>query len=190
MGLWDGYPGENAWETAQSVQPAFAPVEPPEPPKSPPWVPAPPVQKLPDSTAEPYAAPSQPAQRQPSNNGKPLPLVLRYNNPGAMEYAPWQAKYGATVGPNGRYAQFPDPASGYKAMEGLLGTYRSKHGLNTVAGIVNRWAPPNVDNNSTARVWPKRWLPMRRVARCRAMVRRLPCPPARLPRPLPHGVNL
>jgi hypothetical protein len=60
MGLWDGYPGENAWETAQSVQPAFAPVEPPEPPKSPPWVPAPPVQKIPDSTAEPYAAPSRP----------------------------------------------------------------------------------------------------------------------------------
>jgi hypothetical protein len=77
------------------------------------------------------------------------PLTLRYNNPGAIEYKPWQAQFGATLGPNGRYAQFPDKESGYKAMEHLLGTYRSKHGLNTITGIVNRWAPPNVDNNST-----------------------------------------
>jgi len=78
------------------------------------------------------------------------PLTLRYNNPGAIEYKPFLDKYGATLGPNGRYAQFPDRASGYKAMEGLLGTYQDKHGLNTVGGIVNRWAPPNVDNNSTS----------------------------------------
>jgi hypothetical protein len=77
------------------------------------------------------------------------PLSIRYNNPGAIEYKPWQAQFGATIGPNGRYAQFPDKESGYKAMEHLLGTYRSKHGLNTITGVVNRWAPPNVDNNST-----------------------------------------
>lgn len=78
------------------------------------------------------------------------PLTLRYNNPGAIEYKPFLQQYGATLGPNGRYAQFPDRASGYKAMEGLLGTYQDKHGLNTVGGIVNRWAPPDVDNNSTS----------------------------------------
>lgn len=78
------------------------------------------------------------------------PLTLRYNNPGAIEYKPFLDKYGATVGPNGRYAQFPDRESGYRAMEGLLGTYQDKHGLNTVGGIVNRWAPPNVDNNTTS----------------------------------------
>jgi hypothetical protein len=77
------------------------------------------------------------------------PLSIRYNNPGAIEYKPWQAQYGATLGPNGRYAQFPDKESGYKAMEHLLGTYRSKHGLNTITGVINRWANPNVDNNST-----------------------------------------
>lgn len=78
------------------------------------------------------------------------PLTLRYNNPGAIEYKPFLDKYGAKLGPNGRYAQFPDRESGFKAMEGLLGTYQDKHGLNTVSGIVNRWAPPNVDNNSTS----------------------------------------
>lgn len=77
------------------------------------------------------------------------PLTLRYNNPGAIEYKSWLKPYGATLGPGGRYAQFPDVDSGYKAMEGLLGTYQNKHGLNTVEGIVGRWAPRNVDNNST-----------------------------------------
>lgn len=78
------------------------------------------------------------------------PLTIRYNNPGAIEYKPWLEKYGGSRGPNGRYAQFPDAESGYRAMEGLLGAYRDKHGLNSVSGIINRWAPPNVDNNSTA----------------------------------------
>lgn len=78
------------------------------------------------------------------------PLTLRYNNPGAIEYRPFLDKYGATIGQNGRYAQFPDRESGFKAMEGLLGTYHDKHGLNTVSSIVHRWAPPTVDNNSTS----------------------------------------
>lgn len=77
------------------------------------------------------------------------PLTLRYNNPGALEYKPWMAPYGATVGPNGRYAQFSTPDQGYNVMNRVLDTYQQKHGLNTVGSIINRWAPPNVDNNST-----------------------------------------
>jgi len=77
------------------------------------------------------------------------PLTVRYNNPGALEYKPWMEKYGAKVGENGRYAQFDTPDDGYKVMDRVLDTYRDKHGLNTVSGIINRWAPPSVDNNST-----------------------------------------
>lgn len=77
------------------------------------------------------------------------PLTFRYQNPGAVEYQPWMAKYGARVGENGRYAHFPDAQSGYAAMGQILDTYQNKHGLNTVSGIINRWAPSNVDNNST-----------------------------------------
>lgn len=78
------------------------------------------------------------------------PLTERYNNPGALEFQPWMEKYGARLGPNGRYAAFESPDAGYGVMSRVLDTYRDKHGLNTVAGIVNRWAPANVDNNSTS----------------------------------------
>jgi hypothetical protein len=78
------------------------------------------------------------------------PLTIRYNNPGALEYQPWMAKYGASLGENGRYAAFPSPDAGYGVMSKVLDTYQSKHGLNTVSGIVNRWAPASVDNNSTS----------------------------------------
>lgn len=77
------------------------------------------------------------------------PLTLRYNNPGAVEYSPWMSRYGATLGPGGRYASFPTPDAGYGVMSHILDTYRDKHGLNTVSGIINRWAPSSVDNNST-----------------------------------------
>ena len=77
------------------------------------------------------------------------PLTLRYNNPGAVEFKPWMAQHGAKLGPGGRYAQFDTPEQGYGVMSKILDTYQNKHGLNTVGGIVNRWAPSNVDNNST-----------------------------------------
>ncbi len=79
-----------------------------------------------------------------------IPLTIRYNNPGALEYQPWMAKYGASLGDNGRYAAFPSPDAGYQVMGKVLDTYQNKHGLNTVSGIVNRWAPASVDNNSTS----------------------------------------
>jgi len=77
------------------------------------------------------------------------PLTVRYNNPGAVEYKPWMGSYGARPGENGRNAQFQTPDQGFGVMNRILDTYQSKHGLNTVAGIINRWAPSSVDNNST-----------------------------------------
>lgn len=77
------------------------------------------------------------------------PLTERYNNPGAVEFHPWMSRYGATLGENGRFAQFQTPEQGYGVMGRILDTYQGKHGLNTVSGIINRWAPRNVDNNST-----------------------------------------
>ena len=76
------------------------------------------------------------------------PRSIRTNNPGAMNYGPFARANGA-IGSDGRLAIFPDMETGFKAQENLLGTYETKHGLNTVRGIINRWAPPNVDNNST-----------------------------------------
>lgn len=75
------------------------------------------------------------------------PLTWRLNNPGAIEFGPFAQRYGGRSG--GRFAEFPDADSGYRAMGGLLDVYRDKHGLNTIRGIVERWAPRKVDNNST-----------------------------------------
>ena len=50
----------------------------------------------------------------------------------------WQ---GAT-GDDGTFTQFISPLMGIRAAAVVLRTYRDKHGLNTIAGIVNRWAPP------------------------------------------------
>lgn len=77
------------------------------------------------------------------------PRSIRTNNPGALNYGPFAQRYGA-VGSDGRLAIFPDVETGRRAMSGLLDTYERQHGLNTVSGIINRWAPPNVDNNSTS----------------------------------------
>lgn len=76
------------------------------------------------------------------------PRSIRTNNPGAINYGPFAASAGAT-GTDGRLAVFPNAAAGYAAMEKLLDLYERKHGLNTVAGIISRWAPRGVDNNST-----------------------------------------
>lgn len=76
------------------------------------------------------------------------PRSIRTNNPGAINFGPFAQKYGAT-GSDGRLAIFPDVETGRNAMSGLLDTYERKHGLNSVAGILGRWAPRGVDNNST-----------------------------------------
>jgi hypothetical protein len=39
-------------------------------------------------------------------------------------------------------------AYGYRAMFVIINTYMNKYGLNTIAKIVGRWAPPN-ENNTT-----------------------------------------
>lgn len=76
-----------------------------------------------------------------------VPRSVRTFNPGAMNYGPFAKAHGA-IGTDGRLAIFPDEATGYGAMSALLDSY-AKRGLNSVSGIINRWAPRNVDNNST-----------------------------------------
>lgn len=43
---------------------------------------------------------------------------------------------------------FTAPQFGIRAIAILLLTYYRKHGLNTVRGLINRWAPPNENNTS------------------------------------------
>jgi hypothetical protein len=80
--------------------------------------------------------------------GNPLPVTnrtaaatgemaapLRNNNPGAMM-------------PGGRLAQYPDMQTGLQAMDANLASY-GKQGVNTLTGVISKWAPPN-ENNTQA----------------------------------------
>jgi hypothetical protein len=63
------------------------------------------------------------------------PAGIRNNNPGAMM-------------PGGKLAQYPDMQTGLAALDGNLASY-AKQGVNTVAGVISKWAPPN-ENDTQA----------------------------------------
>lgn len=69
------------------------------------------------------------------------PRGIRNNNPGNVEYdgTPWQGL--ADPPTDGRFARFVSPEYGIRAMARILDTYRARHGITTVAGIIDRWAP-------------------------------------------------
>lgn len=69
---------------------------------------------------------------------------VRNNNPGNIEASAtqWQGQTGS----DGRFATFDTPEAGIRALGRNLLAYQERHGLNTVQGIVNRWAPPGENN--------------------------------------------
>ncbi|MFX0970488.1 hypothetical protein ABEM00_01800 [Escherichia coli] len=72
---------------------------------------------------------------------------IRNNNPGNLEYSdsnPWVGQAGS----DGRFAKFETPEHGIRALGRNLISYQ-KQGIDTVNDIINRWAPPE-DNNDTA----------------------------------------
>lgn len=81
---------------------------------------------------------------------EPLPNTrgFRNNNPGNIEYSPANDWDGQT-GSDGRYAIFSDIRYGIRALGKLLDAYYYRHGLTTVAGIINRWAPAHENNTES-----------------------------------------
>jgi hypothetical protein len=63
------------------------------------------------------------------------PAPVRNNNPGAMM-------------PGGKLAQYPDMQTGLQALDQNLASY-GKQGVNTISGVISKWAPPN-ENNTQA----------------------------------------
>jgi hypothetical protein len=68
-------------------------------------------------------------------NGENVPLGIQNNN------------FGNIKGSNGQFAKYDTPQDGVNAADGLLSTYGSKYGINTITGIANRWAPKGDGNN-------------------------------------------
>jgi len=73
---------------------------------------------------------------------------IRNNNPGNLEYSksnPWSGQ----TGDDGRFAKFETPEHGIRALGRNLLSYQ-RQGIDTVNDIINRWAPPEDNNNTSA----------------------------------------
>lgn len=88
----------------------------------------------PAAAAAPQAPAAPPANDNPA--GGRTPRGIRNNNPGNLR-----------SGPGGSFGHYATPMAGLVAMAKNLQAY-SRRGLNTVASIINRWAPSN--ENDTA----------------------------------------
>ena len=73
------------------------------------------------------------------------PLGLRQFNPGNIR--PGAGFLGETGAGSG-YAQFESPEYGLRALSRLLGTYGQKRGVNTLRGLVSRYAPKSDNPDS------------------------------------------
>lgn len=73
---------------------------------------------------------------------------LRNNNPGNIRHGEqWQGM--ATEQTDPSFITFASPEYGIRAMAKVLKNYQSLYGLNTLAKIAARWAPPN-ENDTVA----------------------------------------
>lgn len=104
------------------------------------------------ASAPPAAAPAAPAAAPaPAVAGDTsLPRGIRNNNPLNIEAGTFTSAIPGYAGSDGRFAKFGSPEGGITAANKLLDVYRDKHGLNTVAGIIGRWAPSSDGNNVSA----------------------------------------
>lgn len=75
-----------------------------------------------------------------------VPLGIRNNNVGNLRPSapPWQG----AVGENGGFVVFDTMANGIRALAKNLLAYYDVHGINTIRGMITRWAPA-ADHNDT-----------------------------------------
>lgn len=77
-----------------------------------------------------------------------LPRGIRNNNPGNIRWkSNWQGLISQELRTDKDFCQFASPVYGLRAIAKIMFTYRDKYGLNTVEGIINKYAPP-VENNT------------------------------------------
>ena len=79
---------------------------------------------------------------------KKIPRGIRNCNPGNIRVTKdkWQGL--RTVQTDKEFFQFEEMKWGYRALIRTLQNYRKKHGCNTVADFIRRWAPSNENDTS------------------------------------------
>ena len=75
---------------------------------------------------------------------------VRNNNPGNIDRnkTSWEGMSADQTG-DSRFVVFDSPEMGVRAMGKVLTTYQKTHKLNTISGIINRWAPPVENDTAT-----------------------------------------
>lgn len=78
------------------------------------------------------------------------PRGIRNNNPGNIRWGDdWKGLVSVAQRTDKSFCQFVKPEYGIRAMVIVLRNYQRKHGLNTVSGIINRWAPTNENDTQS-----------------------------------------
>lgn len=74
-----------------------------------------------------------------------VPRGIRNHNAGNIRKSndPWQGLAPEQNDPE--FLTFRSPEWGIRALARVLVSYQERHGLNTIEGIINRWAPPKGD---------------------------------------------
>lgn len=88
------------------------------------------------------------ASAAPATADASAPRGIRNNNPLNIEDGDFAKSQPGYAGTDGRFAKFETPEHGTAAASNLLDSY-GRRGLNTVGGIVGRWAPASDGNDST-----------------------------------------
>ncbi|WP_367672819.1 structural protein, partial [Serratia symbiotica] len=82
-------------------------------------------------------------------NNKP-PRGIRNNNPGNIRWGDdWKGLLPDKQRTDKSFCQFSTPEYGIRAMIIILRNYQKKHGINTISGIIHRWAPTS-ENDTQA----------------------------------------
>ncbi len=92
------------------------------------------------SAPAPAAQPQMAAPGVAPVAGGDIPRGLRNMNPGNIEAGGFAQSQPGYVGSDGRYARFDTLDHGVGAQAALLERYGQK-GINTISGVINRWAP-------------------------------------------------
>lgn len=77
---------------------------------------------------------------------------IRNNNPGNIDYSQntkWAGQLAHNPAIESRFCRFESPTYGIRALAKVLITYNKKYGINSIAGIIMRWAPAT-ENNTKA----------------------------------------
>lgn len=80
------------------------------------------------------------------------PRGIRNNNPGNIRWGDaWQGLVAQDQRTDASFCQFTDAKYGIRAMAKIFQKYQDAYKLNTVQGMITRWAPPN-ENDTTSYV--------------------------------------